>query len=241
MAEKRTSLKLTWLLLGLPPVIFLLGIVIASIYYGFQGQTDPGQISQSVANSMSPILLIIQIVLLALFLWVKRSSNLNWGSIGWKTLPTQRLWKEILIGAVPGAVLGLLYVFALSPLLTAVQKAVGDYVPAGKLLPSLRSGLLAFLAADVLMAPFVEENIYRGFALTRLSQRYSQPIAILISCLFFGLFHWAGGFWYILLVGGAAGGLFATLFARRGNIVAPYAAHLALNLVEFVFVLGMMR
>ena len=239
MTKKRTSLKLTWLLLGLPPLIFLLGIAAASIYFGFQGQTDPGQISQSVADSMSPILLAIQIVLLALFLWVKRSSGLDWDEIGWKTLPDQKLWKEILIGAVPGAVLGLLYVFALSPLMTAVQKAVGDYVPAGELLPSLRTGLLAFLAADVLMAPFVEENIYRGFALTRLGQRFSQPLAILISCLFFGLFHWAGGFWYILLVGGAAGGLFAGLFTQRGNIIAPYAAHLALNLVEFLFVLGM--
>ena len=239
MTEKPKSLKLTWLLLGLPPVIFLLGIVIASIYYGFQGQTDAGQISQSVANSMAPILLAIQLALLGLFLWIKRASGLDWSAIGWKTLPDQKLWKEILIGALPGAVLGLLYVFALSPLMTAVQKAVGDYVPAGELLPSLGTGLLAFLAADVLMAPFVEENIYRGFALTRLGQRFSQPMAILISCVFFGLLHWAGGFWYILLVGGAAGGLFAFLFARRGNIIAPYAAHLALNLVEFLFVLWM--
>ena len=239
MTEKPKSLKLTWLLLGLPPVIFLLGIVVASIYYGFQGQTDPGQISQSVANSMSPILLAIQLVLLGLFLWVKRASGLGWGVIGWKTLPNQKLWQEFLIGAVPGAVLGLLYVFALSPMLTAVQKALGDYVPAGELLPSLQNGLLAFLAADVLLAPFVEENIYRGFALGHLAERFSQPLAILISCLFFGLLHWAGGFWYILLVGGVAGGLFATLFTRRGNLIAPYAAHLALNLVEFLFVLGM--
>ena len=42
-------------------------------------------------------------------------------------------------------------------------------------------------------------------------------------------------FRHILLVGGAAGGL----FTRRGNLIAPYAAHLALNLVEFLFVLGM--
>ena len=239
MYTRPKSLKLTWLMLGLPPVIFLLAIVVASIYYGFQGQTDAGQISQSVADSMSPILLGIQIVVLAAFLWVKRASGLGWSDLGWQALPSQKVRREILIGAVPGAVLGLLYVFALSPLLTAVQKALGDYVPAGELLPSLKTGLLAFLLADVVMAPFVEENLYRGFALKNLAGRFSLPLAVFISCLFFGLFHWAGGFWYILLVGGVAGGLFAFLFMRRGNLIAPYAAHLALNLVEFLFVLGM--
>ena len=56
------------------------------------------------------------------------------------------------------------------------------------------------------------------------------------SCLFFGLLHWTGGFWYILLTGFVAGGIFAALFLWRRNIVATYAAHLALNLVEFLFV-----
>jgi len=34
-----------------------------------------------------------------------------------------------------------------------------------------------------------------------------------------------------------AGGLFAALFIKRSNLIAPFAAHLALNLVEFLFVM----
>jgi hypothetical protein len=237
MQTKSVSLKNVWIALGLPPLVFLLAIVVASIYFGAQGQTDPGQISQSVAGSMSTILLVIQIAILGLFLWAKRADKLSWSDLGWRTAEGQTLWKEVLIGTVPGALLGLLYVFALSPLLTTIQSVVGDYVPAGEILPSVGSGILAFFLADVLFAPFVEENIYRGYALSQLPKRFSQPIAIIISCILFGLLHWAGGFWYILLTGIVAGGLFAALFVKRGNLIAPFAAHLALNLVEFLFVL----
>ena len=44
------------------------------------------------------------------------------------------------------------------------------------------------------------------------------------------------GFWYIVLTALVAGGMFAALVLWRRSIVAAFAAHLALNLVEFVFV-----
>jgi membrane protease YdiL (CAAX protease family) len=236
MNEKSPALKNVWIALGLPPISFLLAIIVASIYFGAQGQTDPAQISQSVANSMSVILVAIQICLLGIFLWAKHADELNWSDLGWQAAAGQKNWREFLVGALPGGLLGLLYVFALSPSLTALQRSVGDYVPAGEVLPSVGSGLIAFFIADVLLAPWVEESLYRGYALTRLLGRFSQPVAIAISCVFFGLLHWAGGFWYILLTGAVAGGLFAALFVQRNNLIAPFAAHLALNLVEFLFV-----
>ena len=153
-----------------------------------------------------------------------------------KRLKDSTIWREVLVGAVPGAALGLLYVFVLAPGLTMIQKSLGDYVPAGELLPALGAAVLPFFVANVLLAPFVEENIYRGYALTRWFGRFSRPVAILLSCFFFGLLHWAGGFWYILLTGLVAGGLFAGLYTARKSIIAPFAAHLALNLVEFLFV-----
>jgi membrane protease YdiL (CAAX protease family) len=231
------SIKPVWTALALPPLIFLLAIVLASIYYGAQGLTDPNQISELVASSMSFLLVGIQLAMLGLFWLTLRASGLSMAQIGWQAAPGQQAWRELALGALPGAVLGLLYVFALSPLMTIVQRTLGDYVPAGELLPSLGSGIAAFFLADVLLAPFVEENIYRGLALTRLRERFGPTSAVLISCLFFGLLHWAGGFWYMLLTGGVAGLLFALLANRRGNLLAPFGAHLALNLVEFLFVL----
>jgi uncharacterized protein len=236
MNKKLPYLKNLWITLGLPPIVFLLAIIVTSVYFGTQEQTNPEQISQSVANSMSVILVVIQIILLGIFLWVKRTDNLSWRALGWQTANGQKIWQEFLIGAIPGAFLGLLYVYVLSPLLTVIQRSVGDYVPAGEILPSVGTGLVAFFIADVCLAPFVEENIYRGYALPRLFGRFNRPVALVISCVFFGILHWAGGFWYILLTGLVAGGTFAALFVKRGNLIAPFAAHLALNLIEFLFV-----
>ncbi len=84
--------------------------------------------------------------------------------------------------------------------------------------------------------PFVEESLYRGYAFGRLQERYGVPLAVIISCTFFGLLHWAGGFWYILLTGVVAGGLFAALRLWRGTLIAPFAAHLALNILEFLWI-----
>jgi membrane protease YdiL (CAAX protease family) len=225
-----------WPVLLAGPLLFLAGIILASIYYGIVTQGDTAAIPGLVAASTPYQLVVIQVLLFIILRRAMKRDGLAWHDIGWKTAGGQRAWREALVGAVPGALLGLLYVFVLAPLLTAVQRSLGDYVPAGELLPSLSAAVLPFFIANVLLAPFVEENIYRGYALTRWIGRFSQPVAILLSCFFFGLLHWAGGIWYILLTGLVAGGLFAILYTGRKNIIAPFAAHLALNIVEFLIV-----
>jgi uncharacterized protein len=231
---KKASLPTLWLTLSLPPILFLLAIIGASIYFGATGLTDAAQIEQRVTANTSILLVILQVAMLMLLLWALRRDSLTWAQIGWKQADGQTTWREFVIGAAPGAALGLLYIYGLAPLMTTAQRAFGDYVPAGELLPTLSSAVLPFFIANVLFAPFVEEGIYRGYALTRLFGRFSQPVAIVISCVFFGLLHWSGGFWYILLTGIVAGGLFTGLFTWRRNIIAPFAAHLLLNLLEFL-------
>jgi len=51
----------------------------------------------------------------------------------------------------------------------------------------LGGALLPFFVANVLLAPWVEESIYRGYAITRLRSRYNMAVAIILSCFFFGL------------------------------------------------------
>jgi membrane protease YdiL (CAAX protease family) len=226
-----------WLMLSAGPALFFFGIVLASIYFAVATQGDTDAIPGLVAASAPYQLAAIQMLLFLILRSAMKSDGLAWNDIGWKTAAGQQLWREVLIGIAPGVVLGLLYVRVLSPWLTSVQKSLGDYVPAGELLPALGTALLPFFIANVVLAPFVEENIYRGYALTHLFGRFSKPVAILLSCFFFGLLHWAGGIWYILLTGLVAGGLFAGLYSARKNIIAPFAAHLSLNIVEFLFTL----
>lgn len=229
-------MKRVLLVLGLPPVVFLVVIVAASAYYAAATGADAAAIAERVAGSAPYLLLIVEAVLLAVLMIALRAEGTSLAELGWRPGTGQAMWREVLVGAAPGLVLALLYVTWLSPLLAAVQRALGDYVPPGELLPSLSGAVLPFFIANVVLAPFVEESIYRGYGLARLRKRFALPVAIALSCVFFGLLHWAGGFWYVVLTGTLAGGLFAGLFVWRNNIIAPYAAHLTLNLVEFAYV-----
>ncbi len=228
--------RMWWTLLA-APILFFIGIVVASIYFGVvtQGQNVEA-IPQMVADSTPYQLVVVQIWLLLILRKSMKRDGLTWKDIGWKASEGQLVWREVLIGAVPGIALALLYVYILTPMLTSLQQ-VWDYVPAGELLTTLGASLVPFAIADVLLAPFVEESIYRGYGLTRLLGRFSQPVAIALSMFFFGILHWTGGFWYILLTGIVAGGLFAWLRVSRKNIIAPFAAHLALNIVETIFII----
>lgn len=225
-----------WVLLA-GPILFLLGIFVMSVYYGLalQGK-DVEAIPNLVAASTPYQLVVIQILLWIILSRAMKRDNLTWKDIGWIVAQGQKPLREILIGAVPGVILAFLYLFILSPMLTSLQDT-WDYVPAGELFTTLGSSFIPFVIANVLFAPFIEESIYRGFGLTYLLRKYSQPVAVAVSLIFFGILHWADGFWYILLTGFVAGGLFVWLRLSRKNIIAPFAAHLALNIVEAVFII----
>jgi membrane protease YdiL (CAAX protease family) len=227
--------RVWWTLLA-APILFFIGIVAASVYFGFvtQGQNVEA-IPEMVAASTPYQLVVVQIWLLLILMKSMKRDGLTWKTIGWENAEGRRASREILIGGGLGVALGLLYIFVLSPMLTGLQQ-IWDYVPAGELLTSLGASLIPFAIANVLLAPFVEESIYRGYGLTRLLGKFSQPVAIALSIFFFGILHWTGGFWYILLTGIVAGGLFAWLRLSRKNILAPFAAHLALNIVETIFI-----
>ena len=225
-----------WFLLWFPPVLFFLVIVAFSIYYGAQAQGDANVIAEKTTAATPYIILAVQLLLLVTQFAVFRRQGLSLRDIGWQVEAGREAWKEILLGAAFGAPLGLLYIYVLSPLMTTAQTAFGDYVPVGELLPNLGVAIIPFFLANVILAPFVEENIYRGFALTRLTPRFGTVGAVAISCIFFGFLHWSGGFWYMLLTGLVAGALFASLFVKRNNILAPFGAHLALNIVEFLLI-----
>lgn len=233
--QSNTSNRL-WLVLIAPPLLFLAAIVVASAYFGVANADDPEAIATQTTQAMPYILLVTQISLGLLLVTALRTDKLSLKDIGWQLNTGKTLWREVVIGFIPGAVLGLLYVTVLSPLLTLAQQTLGDYIPAGELLPTVGASLVPFFAANVLLAPFVEENLYRGYTFAHPARRFSPAVTLVVTCLFFGLLHWAGGAWYILLTGIVAGGLFGGLRLWRQNIVAPFAAHLALNLFEFIFV-----
>ena len=227
------TLRHVWLLLIAPPILFLASIVVASLYFG-STSGDAQTIADKVVGELPVILAAVQLALLGIFERVRRNERLSLRDLGWQPSPGQTVWRELALGAAAGIALAIAYLLVLAPLLETAQRSLGDFVPPGQILPSVSAMPLAFLLANVVLAPFVEENIYRGYALARLLPRFGAPVALTLSCVFFGLLHWAGGFWYILLTGLLAGGCFGALYVWRRNVIVCFAAHLALNTIEFL-------
>lgn len=234
----QTHRRFRWIvgLLGLAPAAFLGVIVVASVWVGAHGITDADAIADAVSGQTPWLLLVVQLTLLAALALTGKRLRMAAADWGWRVLPGQRLWREAALGATIGLMLAALYLTVLEPWMTWMQSTFGDYVPAGALLPALGSALLPFFLANVVLAPLVEELLYRGLALPRLADQFGRPVALGLTCVAFGLLHWSGGIWYMLLTGVVAGGVFGGLALWRRSVIAAYAAHLALNLVEFIFV-----
>ena len=150
-----------WAALLLPPVFFLLAIVAVSIVLGaVMGAATP-EAAQAIADEATRatpvIVLITQVLMALLLLGLLRAGRRAWADLGWQLAPGQTLAREVMLGGVVGVGLAALYLGVLSPLMTALQRTVGDYVPAGSLLPALGNYTLPFFLANVVFAPFVEE------------------------------------------------------------------------------------
>lgn len=210
------------------PVSFLIFIVGFSILFSIRLQTnDPALISQMVEAQLSWILMMVQITLFVLVYYL-----LNRREIDLSTILDAIGIRNWVIGGLVGFVIFLLYLLFLEPLLVYLQN-IWDYIPAGSVVSRISSPLWVFFVANCLMAPLAEELFYRGWLLPQLMDRLGAIGSVVLASLLFGLLHWAGGIWYVLLTAIFVGIPFSILFVLSRNIIMPLAAHLALNAFEF--------
>lgn len=81
----------------------------------------------------------------------------------------------------------------------------------------------------VVLGPIVEEIVFRGFVLRRLRARYRLGIAIMVSSLIFGAFHFNQGF-----LGSFVNGIvYAILAVKFASLYAPIIVHGAYNAITF--------
>lgn len=218
-----------WLLLMAGPALFLLGIVGASIFLSVR-EVPEAQMPERV-TALAPHILLGVLLSLAVLL----TSFASQVRAAWLLPSLSKACSDVTVGLLTGTLLAISYFYCLAPLLETLQRTVGDFVPPGAVLPTVSRSLGLFFVANVLLAPLVEETLYRGIAIPLLTTHLGVLWAIVLTCALFGLLHWAGGFWYMLLTGVVAGGAFASLFYWRNGILAPFAAHLALNIIEFIY------
>ena len=94
--------------------------------------------------------------------------------------------------------------------------------------------LMAILA--VLVAPIVEETVFRGFLYPVLARSLSIPGGVLLTGIFFGLMHaqqlWGGWAQIALLV--LVGIIFTAVRASTGSVIPCFLLHLGYNAIQFI-------
>jgi membrane protease YdiL (CAAX protease family) len=95
-------------------------------------------------------------------------------------------------------------------------------------LPPLESKYLTFFLVSVLVAPIVEELFFRGYLLNLWRARWGTWVAILLSSLVFGLFHFER-----TIFAAAAGVVFALVYLRYDSLWPGVILHGAVNFAAF--------
>jgi membrane protease YdiL (CAAX protease family) len=149
-----------------------------------------------------------------------------WRTLGWRKLApvNQEMPKNPFIYLIAGSGLSLIVA-----LLTAGMKAP-ENTPIEELFKYRQTAIL-FIGMAVLIAPLVEETLFRGYLYPMFARSFGVTPAILLTGVLFGLMHGAqlGWTWSLVAVLTAVGIIFTFVRARTGTVLASYMMHLGYN------------
>lgn len=158
-----------------------------------------------------------------------------------------RIWRDLLYGAVAGLILVPAVGLISSGIEAILRAAVGHQVAAPEQvrqgLSLLAKGFLILLA--VVIAPISEELFFRGVLFRTVRDRHGFWPAALASAIPFGLVHYvpspAIDALVLQLTMVFTGIGLAWIYERRGSIVSSMVAHMAFNVVGLLAILGLVR
>jgi membrane protease YdiL (CAAX protease family) len=154
-----------------------------------------------------------------------------WKTIGWRKLATEGVPKPI---AVAGLVMG-------GAMISLLVDAASNLHPPGKTLPMEavfqdRLSSLLFLLMAVLLAPVMEETVFRGYLYPVVARSWGVVAGVLVTGTLFGLLHGfqLGGAWWQVSLLVMVGAIFTWIRAATKTVLASYLLHLGYN--SFLFV-----
>lgn len=223
-------------------LLFLLAAVVGTaavsyllllVFYAFG--VHPAQIRDS-AREKSFFIVVNQgilsgVLLLCLYAYVRaRFRTPFWRSLGWRPLDIAQVPARLAYGAcVVGGVFFALFIEFAS---TAFEKKTK--LPIEAFFQDRRSALL-LMVMGVLVAPLVEETIFRGYIYPVLARSFGVGWGVLVTGTLFGLLHapqlWGGWGHIFLLI--LVGIVFTYVRAWSRTVVTSYLLHLSYN--SFLF------
>ena len=212
------------------------GIVVGLAVFGFGVQVrDLSSTSTSAANPIVRVLAQVVwsgFVLLYFFAMVRtRAASPFWRTMGWRGLqlggqPTS-VSAFLCLGG--GAVLALFVSFA-----GRFINENGE-LPIEKMFHS-RPAVILLMFFGILVAPLVEETIFRGFLYPMFARSFGVGVGVVVTGVLFGAMHaqqlWGGWGQIGLLIG--VGILLTWMRAWAGTVAASYLMHLGYNSLIFL-------
>ncbi|HTZ74933.1 MAG TPA: type II CAAX endopeptidase family protein [Candidatus Aquilonibacter sp.] len=149
-----------------------------------------------------------------------------WQTIGWRKLDP---------GIIPRWVAYCGLVFAGAVVAILVNTASNVHPPKGNLpidaVYQDRLSTLLFLLMAVLLAPLVEETVFRGYIYPAIAKAWGVVVSIFVTGALFGLLHGfqlGGAMWQIALLV-MVGIIFTWVRASARTVVASYCMHVGYN------------
>jgi membrane protease YdiL (CAAX protease family) len=226
-----------WLEVALFVILGVIGSVVvtwgmAQVAVRFFGAKPDDVFGATMSTAKSVVVLLSQAVLdglaiLYFYLMLQaRTDAPFWPSIGWREMSSDagKIRDSALQFLAGGAVLAVVVSFA------------GGFLNSKETLPieqllQARISILLFGVLGVLVAPLVEETIFRGFLYPVIARRLGVAAGIAITGALFGLMHaaqlWGGWGQIALLI--LVGVVLTWVRARTGTVAASYFVHLGYN------------
>jgi uncharacterized protein len=177
-------------------------------------------------------LVIWSVVLLYLAAQIKvRFDAPFWKTLGWREFSAAKNRR------------GLVYIglIAAGVVLSVLVQLASALVPAGGKLPieavmENRQAALCLMLLSVLLAPVVEETVFRGYIYPVVGRSFGVLTGVVATGTVFGLLHaeqlWGGWFQIALLV--VVGIIFTSVRAATRTVMASYLLHISYNFYIFV-------
>jgi membrane protease YdiL (CAAX protease family) len=179
--------------------------------------------------------MVIWYAVLFFFLYVTLSilrGHAFWRILGWRTIQprAREMPRNPLVYFMAGCGLSL-FVAVISSQMKTPEK-----VPMEELFKHRETALL-FIAMAVLIAPLVEETLFRGYLYPLFARSFGIAPGIIITGVCFGAMHGAqlGWTWSLVSMLILVGIVFTIVRARTGSVLASYLMHLGYNSLISVF------
>jgi len=210
------------------PVILLFSLMIGlGVFLVLQANGDQSVLGTILPGLVVYVVIFNHVLLFAMVLWFLRLDRLSFADIGGTS--GKGILRELGIGLAFGAAVFFAQRHVFEPLIDLLLSDGATYRVASAANP-LGTSLLPSLIAGVLAGGVVEEVLFRGYALRRLTERMSIWVAVPIMLFFFAILHIGLGIVGILIA--TINGLLLTLlFLWRGTLIAPIIAHASVNAI----------